>query len=346
MTDSLEVDTLEFAGSPGSPYSMKMLAYMRYRRIPYAFHIVPHGALKGYPTPRPVLFPTFFFKNEAGELEAKVDSTPIIRKLETEHEGRAALPENPALRFLHDLIEDYADEWMTKIMFHYRWADAGNAEYVAPMLMYWRDTRVDADAADEGASMFASRQIERLKYVGSNEVTAETIEASYLRVLDILDRVIAKQAYLFGSKPTAADFAVYGQMSQIAMIEPSSAKICQDKAPRIRCWLDHVADASGISADCDGWEVFETSTQTLRPFFEEIGRTYAPLVLANGKAAKAGKTSFETEIDGRRWMQDVFPYHVKCLMALRKSFAELPAESQTQVRGVLQGTGCDVFMGS
>ena len=33
--DAMENDILEFMGAPGSPYSRKMLALLRYRHIPY-----------------------------------------------------------------------------------------------------------------------------------------------------------------------------------------------------------------------------------------------------------------------------------------------------------------------
>ncbi|HBP14871.1 MAG TPA: glutathione S-transferase, partial [Gammaproteobacteria bacterium] len=56
-----------------------------------------------------------------GELEAVVDSTPIIRRLESEIPGRSVIPEDPVIRFLDYLLEDYGDEWLTKAMFHYRW---------------------------------------------------------------------------------------------------------------------------------------------------------------------------------------------------------------------------------
>ena len=44
------------------------------------------------------------------------DSTPLITRLEAEFTGRAVHPSSPATRFLADLLEDFADEWLTKAM--------------------------------------------------------------------------------------------------------------------------------------------------------------------------------------------------------------------------------------
>ena len=84
------------------------------------------------------LLPTYLLPDETGELQAVCDSTPIIRRLEAEYEGRSVIPDDPAMAFIDYLLEDFADEWATKYMFHYRWhfdADADNAGSLLPAVM-------------------------------------------------------------------------------------------------------------------------------------------------------------------------------------------------------------------
>ena len=114
---------LELMGAPGSPYTRKMVALLRYRRIPYQVSWAAGRPPKpGYPVPKVPLLPTFYYPDGEGGMMAVTDSTPIIRRLESEHEGCSVIPSDPVLSFLNDLIEDYADEWLTKAMFHFRWA--------------------------------------------------------------------------------------------------------------------------------------------------------------------------------------------------------------------------------
>ncbi|MBD3646407.1 MAG: glutathione S-transferase N-terminal domain-containing protein, partial [Pseudomonadales bacterium] len=112
---------VQFKGAPGSPYTRKMLAYLRYRHIGYEFLIGNQADDMGLPQPKVSLLPTFYLPNEQGELEAVVDSTPLIRRFEAEFPERKTIPDHPVLAFINYLIEDYADEWLTKAMFHYRW---------------------------------------------------------------------------------------------------------------------------------------------------------------------------------------------------------------------------------
>ncbi len=132
---------ISLMGVPGSPYTRKMLAVLRYRRIPYRLLLASHRAPpKGMPRSKVPLLPTFYFPGANGELEAVTDSTPIIRRLENEFQGRSIIPSDPVIAFLDYLLEDYGDEWLTKAMFHYRWyyrADIENAGNILPIWAGW-----------------------------------------------------------------------------------------------------------------------------------------------------------------------------------------------------------------
>ena len=77
---------------------------------------------------------------------------------------------------------------------------------------------------------------------------------------------------------------------------------------------------------------------TLRALLAEMGRVYAPLLIANARAVMAGETFVETRIDGRDWVQNAFPYQAKCLGWLREEYAGLPLASREQVDAALAGS--------
>lgn len=337
-----KMDRLELTGAAGSPYTRKMLGVLRYRRIPYSVFWGNGNIPEGYPEPKVRLLPTFFFPDgENGELVPDTDSTPIIRRLEKEHSERSIIPDDPTLKFINDLIEDYADEWLTKAMFHFRWAHEADWKNAAPLLVYWGMNTAPEKMADEFAANFAKRQIDRLYVVGSNDITAETIESSYARLIGILDTLIARKGFVLGARPSSADFALYGQLTQLAVVEPTSAAITSQTSQRVRAWVDLMEDLSGLDPSDDQWFSAEEANEALGPLLAEIGRTYVPAMLANAKAVMGEEKSFEAEIDGRAWTQPTFKYQAKCLHWLREDHSGLTDNERGAVDALLAGSGCE-----
>src|SRR5262249_1647193 len=153
--------------------------------------------------------PQLVLPGEDGTLEAITDSTPLIRRLEAMHAGRSVIPPDAVLAFLDAVVEDYADEWLTKPMFHYRWAFAADAAHAAAILPRWFNPTMSNDAAVPAGRQFADRQVGRLGVVGSNATTAPVIEESYRRCLRLLDARFSESRFLLGDRPSAGDFALY-----------------------------------------------------------------------------------------------------------------------------------------
>ena len=333
----MQTDAYQLYGMTMSPYSMKMRAYLRYRRIPFHWvadmraETVARTKVETYMVP--VLgFPDGQFKN---------DSTFLINELEELHEGRHVDPDDEADRFLAYLIEDFADEWLTKSMFHYRWYYDDDIDMAGTILPMWTGIQASSDQLKDMKNYVANRQISRLYVVGSNDLTAPVIEASYVRFLSILDRLIEKQLFVLGSRPSSADFAIYAQLTQLAKFDPTPAKICLEIAPRVLAWTDLVDDLSGNPGSEDGWLSEEDLKQSLRELLEEIGKVYVPALLANAKAIESGDEEMSLEIDGKPWRQPVFPYQAKCLQWIREEYEKLGSNAQGQVNAIIDGSGCE-----
>ena len=344
------MEKIKVFGAPASPYTQKMISILRYRHIAYEVFMgdVPGrlNRLDGIEPPKPILLPTLLLKDDSGELKATTDTTPIIRRFENEYADRKLLPEDPALSFINYLLEDFGDEWVTKYMMHYRWyfdKDADNASTILPL----SDLAVNMpnEILKDAKKYVHDRQTGRLWVVGSNDTTADLIDASYKRFLKLMDDHLSISKFLFGEKPSSADFAIYGQLTQLIGFDPTSRKIAYENSLRLVSWLDVMVDLSGHDVDSSQWTSLEDSPDSLKAIMKEFGRVYVPALLENAKAIMEGQDTWETEIDGSIWKQKAFPYQAKCLKWIKEEFDSLSEDDQSRVREFLDGTGCEVILG-
>jgi glutathione S-transferase len=350
-------EPLILAGVVGSPYSRKMRAALRFRRIPFRWVGAMGPQVPGLPKPPLPLMPILYFplsaaegssqsaaegssQSAAEEWEATSDSTFMLQRLEGEYEDRSIVPGDGTVAFLDRLVEDYADEWVTKQMFHYRWAVQENVDNANKMLPRWNLGIPEEMAAGFGDT-FGQRQIDRLWVVGSNDVTRPLIEGSYERLLDILERHLREHNFVLGGRPGAGDFALFGQLSQLVQVEPSSQRIARERAPRVVAWCDIIEDISGLEVSDDDWVGRDVLPRGVSELLHEIGRTYAPFLLANADALESGAERVETEIDGAAYTQKPFPYQGKCLRWLREAYEGLSEDDRKGVDAAVVGTGCE-----
>ncbi len=337
-------EPLRIVGAPGSPYTRKLRAVLRYRRIPHRFVIRGSKDDVGVPEVPVALIPVLVFPGEGGAPDtAAIDSTPLIRTLEERQPDRSVIPPDAALAFVDALLEDYADEWLTKAMFHYRWAYEADIAKAGSILPRWARSDAPEDAMRKFGEAVSRRQIERLWVVGSNETTGPVIEESYRRTLRLLDARLSESRFVMGSRPGASDFGIFGQLTQLVQFDPTPAAIALEESPRVPAWCEIVEDVSGIDVADDGFVARDGVTDALRALLGEVGRVYAPFLLGNAAALEKGAEQVECEIDGRKWVQKPFPYQGKCLGWLREAHAALAPDDRAAVDGILAGTGCEIL---
>ena len=335
---------LRLVGSGSSPYTRKLRAALRYRRIPYRFVIQGSQEQQALPErPLPLLPYLVFPDSEGLPTDAISDTTPILNRLEADFAERPLRPRDPALCFVDALIEDYGDEWLSKCMFHYRWAFSPDTKKASSYMPYGQMITMPPSSGQQFEKMIAERQISRIGVVGSNATTAPVIEASWSRFLEIFDTHLQSQPFLLGDRPGAGDFACFGQMTMLVITDPTPMQIALDISPRAYAWTEKLEDLSGMELSDSDWIDLNDPPQSMGNLISEIGRVYAPFLLGNAAAVENGDERVECEIDGQPWVQDPFPYQAKCLRWLREQYVLLPEPARRTVDRVLAGTGCETL---
>lgn len=323
-------------GSLGSPYSLKMRAIFRYRRIPHVWSQMTGAnrdkAFSNVKVPViPIIeYPDGTFHN---------DSTPMVNDLENTVAERSIVPDDEAQGFLAWLLEDMGDEWATKMMFHYRWFRDRDQEQMSSWLVFDNSYTLapGKDAIQNQADFIRERQVSRMAIVGCTPQNKPLIEETCDEAMRLINDHVTTEPFFFGSRPSVADFSWFGQFSQLAT-DPTPYDRMRELAPFTLRWIQNVDDLGGIEGK---WRDPETEISPLiKGLLKMAGDVYMPFLLANNKALEAGEKAFSFEGRGHLYEQATFKYQAKCLADLRSRFAALSQEARESIEPVLKETGC------
>ena len=336
---------LVLAGAYGSPYTLKMRAVLRYRHIPFRW-VLRESKWDDLPKAPVPIIPVIVYPNPDGSHgEATVDSSPQIMRLEGEFEGRSIVPTDPALAFIDALLEDFGDEWLTKAMYHYRWAYDDDIDKAGHLLPTSRNLNMDSDTAQAMYEFITQRQIGRRELVGSTDLNAPIIEGSYERLLDALQVHLGERNFFFGDRPGRADFALFGQLMPLLWWDPTPMAVAVERAPRAIMWNQWMDDLAWWKVEGDeGWTTVEDVAATTRAVLTEAGRTYAPFMVANAAAVADDLDEVVCDLEGGEYRQAPFKYQAKCLSWIHDEYRALTDTDRRRVDVALDGTGCEVLV--
>ena len=321
-------------GGPGSPYSLKMRAILRYRRLPHHW-IVPNGYISSGGELRQAgkrVIPVLQYP----EGTYWADTTPLAYELEARHPGqRSIIPTDPGQAFLSHLIEDMADELLVTSMFDLRWGSVEDQQFCARRQLSGWMSPLSADELEKRMLEFTARQtgLRADLVVGDNHAILMDL---YTRVLAVIEGMLDHSLFLFGGRPSLADFGLYAQLCQCA-IDPSATAIMRATAPRTFQWTQTLDDGSGIEGE---WAAADAPGPAVEAMLQLAGEYYLPFLRAHAQAVADGAEIFTAPSGGRTWQGRPERYKLKCLIWLRCELAGMPVASRDAIRPLLQAHGC------
>lgn len=326
-------------GRPESGYSMKVLSALRYKGVAHQWmDRFCHETL--YQAHAKVQLIPLFFSPDGSSIQ---DSTPILELLEEQHPEPSLHPEDPALRFLSELLEEYGDEWGNKLMFHYRWgypADQKRRSNTLAAGIIGGKTLplIGKLFGPLMAPLIVKRMVPRMGFAGANDNNKPILINSFANLVDMLEAHLQSRSYLFGERPAFGDFGLWGQMYQ-AYIDPSCEAILKARGPKVVTWIERMLEPKNLG----DFETLEALTPTLSPIYaQEVGPHFLAWSVANAKAWEAGAKQTELTMDKQRYYQKTFKYPAHSLNILLRKFQA--ACSSEALISFLEETDCRAYL--
>ena len=329
-------------GGPGSPYSMKMRAALRYRHLPHCW-VVPVGyinqggelARTGKKTIPVLQYP------EDGSYWA--DSTPLLYALEQRHSGqRSLIPDHPAHAFLSHLIDDFADELLIGALFNYRWGNAEDLEFCPRRQLAGWLGHMPAAQFEQIVPVFRQRQVQKLQAGDYGAPTSMALfEHIYFELLKAIEQLVTESRFLFGSRPSLGEFGLYGQLSQLA-IDPTAADLMKKRAPRAFQWVQDLDDASGIDGEWVG--TANPLPVALNAVLDLVSTCYLPVAQAHLNAHMRDEARTSVSCGGLPYEGVTNSDTARCHLLLKDEFSKLSHADQADVTDRLGGSSAASFL--
>ncbi len=237
------------------------------------------------------------------------DTTPVIRLLDGRFKGREMFPDGP-LGLLTHILEEYFDEWIARTMVHYRWHYEESAVFASERM---------AAGNSDAAARIRNWGPRACRATGTeSEHQQAAAEAEYIRIVEAMESQLQESRYMLGNRPTAVDCILLGGLRAHTNMDPTPKKAIQ-KYNRVIRWAEESADQWDGKGEL---APFPESTPFARFVLAEMGSTYAPFVLANADALKAGAKAFHASIYGEDVSYLSRPYPERSRQMIRERVTE------------------------
>ncbi|MFN2426710.1 MAG: glutathione S-transferase family protein [Candidatus Binatia bacterium] len=227
--------------------------------------------------------------------EAMNDSTAIAANVEAAVPSPPTRWKDPETDTVAMLLEDYADEWLVRIMLASRWYHPADAAQNAAIIACGMTHGVPGLEFQRAAREFPPSIISTLPKMGATRENAEAWYAMLPRILAALERALARSLFLTGAAPHLADFAFYGQLNQIRR-DPTGHGWVAEAPALVREWLERIEAV--FTGKLDPASAALDDLASLRPLVEEMSSTYLRMQVANALAVEAAAPEVRASLGG------------------------------------------------
>lgn len=303
-------------GAETSPYSLKVRSFLTYKGIAFDWVSRSKATEEEFQSfARVPTVPLLISPNRA----PNQDSTDILSCVESDHAEPSAVPDDPSCAVLALILEDYADEWLNKAMFLHRWGQKPDREAAADRTMEQLFDGALPRAKKKTRDQIVKRMRDRLALVGIEKKNEKTLKTSFERFTVLLNKHLENNLFIFGGRPSVADFALAGQFSQM-LIDPTPAAWLREQAPFVTAWCEFM-DAPKAGAP---FKPLDELKETLLPLIrDEIALTYLPWAAANLAASQDKQDRTSVMIEKKAFEQVTQHYAATSFKSVQKAVRRL-----------------------
>jgi glutathione S-transferase len=274
--------------------------------------------------------------------EALNDSTVIAAFLEKHHPAAATRWSNPAIDALAMLLEDYADEWIVRIMLTSRWYHDADAAQNAALIAAGMSHGVWGLDLQRAAKEFPPGIVSTVPRMGATRQNAQGWYDMVPRILTAMGKALESASYLTGTSAHLCDFAFYGQLNQIRR-DPTGHGWIEAAPESVIAWLDRLEGACKEGVDTAGEPV--TDVAPLAELVSEAAQTYLRMSVANAIAVERGveapvqvalRDGFAFEAPPAKYNRKILAANLDTLETLYASGAKLPGACEEIVMAELR----------
>lgn len=228
--------TYTLIGAAVSLYTGKVRGYLRWKNVAFREEMSTREVYKSGILPRVgwSVIPVVVHHDGSDTGVTLQDTTDIIDYVEQHEPGPSVYPDGVRQRLAALILELFGDEWLVIPAMHYRWAynrDFAHGEFGAFSFPDLPPEEQRARVAKPVAYFSGA-----LPGLGINPDSVPAVEAAYEAFLAAFEAHLVRHDFLFGSRPSIADYGFLGPLYAHLLRDPASGEIMRRLAPRVADW--------------------------------------------------------------------------------------------------------------